>query len=70
MDQLDLFQLLQFGVSVYDGFEAEVVLLLLDLLQRLQERLQLVHPVDDEVRFLLEVHALLHEWLVVLEEVL
>ena len=70
MYQLYCLQFLQLGVCIYDGLEAEVVLFLLDLLERLQECLQLVHPVDDEVGFLLEVHALLHEWLVVLEEVL
>ena len=57
-------------MRVYDGLEAEVVLLLLDLLKRLQECRKLVHPFNDEVGLLLEVHALLHEWLVVLQKIL
>ena len=70
MSQLDLLQLLQLSVCINDRLKAEVVLFLPDLLQRLKECLQLVYPLDDERVLLLEIHALLHEWLVVLEEVL
>ena len=70
MDELDLLQLLQLRVSIHNGLKTEEVLLLLDLLNLLEECLQAIQIVNDEVRLLLQVHALLHERLVVLQEVL
>ena len=70
VDELDLLQLLQLRVSIHNGLKTEEVLLLLDLLNLLEECLQAIQIVNDEVRLLLQVHALLHERLVVLQEVL